>query len=118
MPRLFGRSRAGSEEEIHMERRAFITVLATGVFAAATRALAQGGAAPSQRGQQPRWGEQAENEFRLGRGLGPQLMTEEEWKEHQAKMRSMTSREREDYRREVHEKMVERAKDKGIAERP
>jgi hypothetical protein len=45
-------------------------------------------------------------------------MTEEEWKEHQAKMRSMTSREREDYRREVHEKMVERAKDKGIAERP
>ena len=41
-------------------------------------------------------------------------MTEEEWKEHQGKMRSLTGEERERYRQEVHDKMVERAKEKGI----
>jgi len=46
----------------------------------------------------PRWGQQAEKEFRLGRGLGAQLVTEEEWKEHQRKMGSLTGEERERYR--------------------
>jgi hypothetical protein len=41
-------------------------------------------------------------------------MTEEEWKEHQKKMRSLTGEERERYRQEVHDKMVQRAKEKGI----
>jgi hypothetical protein len=41
-------------------------------------------------------------------------MTEEEWKEHQRKMRSLTGEERERYRQEVHDKMVKRPKDKGM----
>ena len=41
-------------------------------------------------------------------------MTEEERKEHQRKMRSLTGEERERYRQEVHDKMVKRPKDKGM----
>jgi hypothetical protein len=47
--------------------------------------------------------------------MGAKLMTEEEWKEHQQKMRTLTGEERERYRRETHEKMLERAKERGIA---
>jgi hypothetical protein len=103
-----------------MERRAFVTVLAAGVLGAGavSRVLAQGGAAPRQPDQRPRWGQQAEKEFRLGRGLAPQLMTEEEWKEHREKMRTLAPEEREKYRQEVHQKMVERAKEKGITMPP
>jgi len=97
-----------------MERRTFVSVAAAGVLAGASSALAQAGAKPRQSDQRPRWGRQAEQEFRMGRGLAPQLMTEEEWKEHQQKMRSMTPQEREKYRQEVHQKMVERAREKGI----
>jgi hypothetical protein len=50
----------------------------------------------------------------MGRGMGPKLMTEDEWKEHHEKMRTMTGAEREAYRNEMHQKMVERAKEKGI----
>ena len=41
-------------------------------------------------------------------------MTEEERKEHQRKMRSLTGEERERYRQEVHDKLVKRPKDKGM----
>jgi hypothetical protein len=30
-----------------------------------------------------------EKEFYLGKGMGPKLMTDEEWKEHQQKMRTL-----------------------------
>ena len=99
--------------EASMDRRAFVATIAGIAVTAASAALAQGG--PPPQGQRPRWGQQAEKEFRIGRGLAPQLMTEEEWKEHQEKMRSMTPAEHEQYRRDVHQKMLERAKDKGIA---
>ena len=56
------------------------------VVATARGAFAQG--TPPQPGRPPRWGQQAEKEFRLGRGLAPKLMTEEEWKEHREKVRS------------------------------
>ncbi|MBI1735378.1 MAG: hypothetical protein HYR51_09405 [Candidatus Rokubacteria bacterium] len=98
-----------------MKRRSFVTVLAAGVLASASSALAQGGAAPDTR---PRWGQQAEHEFRLGRGLAPRLMTEDEWKEHQEKMRAMTAEERRKYREEVHERMVDRAKERGLSVPP
>lgn len=49
------------------------------------------------------------------RGLGPKLMTEEEWKEHRAKMQTLTGEERERYRRETREKMRERATERGLA---
>ena len=42
-------------------------------------------------------------------------MTEEEWKEHQEKMRTLSGEERERYRRETHEKMRDRAKERGVA---
>jgi len=46
---------------------------------------------------------------------GWQIMTEQERAEHRAKMRSFkTEREREQYRMEQHERMEERAKERGI----
>jgi hypothetical protein len=93
-----------------MKRRAFVVVLGTSVLAAVAGAGAQ---PPAGRGR-GMWGPEAEKEFRLGRGMGPKLMTEEEWKEHQEKMRTLNPTEREAYRREMHEKMVARAKERGI----
>lgn len=59
------------------------------------------------------WGANAEKEFRLGAGMGPKLMTEDEWKEHQTKMRTLKGAELDAYRREMHDKMVARAKERG-----
>jgi len=60
------------------------------------------------------WGQQAEENFRLGPGMGPRLMTEQEWQEHWKKMQSMSPEERQKYREEWHKKMVERARERGI----
>ena len=92
-----------------MDRRAFASLVVTGIVGLSSGAAAQGG--PPAR---PRWGQDAEKEFRLGAGLGPKLMTEEEWKEHQAKMRTLKGAELDAYRQEMHEKMVARAKERGI----
>ena len=62
-----------------------------------------------------KWEEQAESSFGVGRGVGKKLMTKEEWREHQRKMQSMTPEEKEAYRKEVHQSLKERAKEKGIA---
>ena len=88
-----------------MERRAFVGVVIAGIAGIASDAVAQG----------PRWGQDAEKEFGLGRGMGPKLMTEEEWKQHHEKMRTLKGEDRERYRRETHDKMRERAKERGIA---
>lgn len=95
-----------------MDRRAFVTAVIAGIVGGASGAAAQGGP-PSGAG--PRWGQQAEKEFGLGRGMGPKLMTEAEWTEHHTKMRTLTGEERERYRRETHDKMRERAKERGLA---
>ena len=92
-----------------MKRRMFIALMGTSMLAMATGARAQS-SAPRGGG----WGATAEKEFRLGRGMGPKLMTEEEWKEHQAKMRTLKGAELDAYRREMHDKMVARAKERGI----
>lgn len=60
------------------------------------------------------WGQQAEENFRLGPGMGPRLMTEQEWQDHWKKMQSMSPEERQKYREEWHKKMVERARERGI----
>jgi hypothetical protein len=92
-----------------MKRRLFIASL--GAFALAGTGIAAGqSAAP----RAPGWGASAEKEFRMGRGMAPKLMTEEEWKEHQAKMRTLKGPELDAYRREVHDKMTARAKERGI----
>lgn len=88
-----------------MNRRSFILTVAPALVLPGVLAHAQ--PAP--------WAEQAEREFGMGRGLGRQLMTEGEWQEHQQKMRTMTSEERARYREEMHERMRERATEKGIA---
>ena len=61
-----------------------------------------------------RWYSEAEKTFRLGPGIGRQLMTEQEWREHQHKMRGMKQADRDKYREEWHQKMIERAREKGI----
>ena len=63
---------------------------------------------------QNRWDDEAERQFGLGRGMGRQLMTQEEWAEHRQKMQSLNPEERERYRQEWHTKMVERAHERGI----
>ena len=95
-----------------LKRRAFIALLGGSVVAAATQASGQG---PGKGGG---WAAGAEMEFGVGAGMGPKLMTEEEWKEHQAKMRTLTGAERDAYRRETHVKMAARAKERGIEMRP
>ena len=99
-----------------MDRRVFVSVLVGAAFTVASSAFGQGAPAqpPPAPRRGPKWGQQAEKDFHLGRGLAPQLMTEEEWKEHQTKMRSLKGDELQKYRQEVHDKMVERAKEKGI----
>jgi hypothetical protein len=95
-----------------MNRRAFASLLITGIVGLSSSAVGQGP------GGRPRWGQDVEKEFRLGPGLGPRLMTEEEWKEHQEKLRTLKGAELDAYRREVHEKMVARARERGIEIRP
>lgn len=64
---------------------------------------------------QTRWDQQAEKTFGFSKGLGQKLMTQEEWREHQRKMQTMTEEEREQYRKEVHQLMKERAKERNIS---
>lgn len=97
-----------------------ITSLALGVTQAAAQTQQQDQSRQQeQTGQQTEqqagtWDRQAEQTFGLGRGLGRQLMTQAEWREHQQKMRTMTAQEREQYRLETHARMQERAKERGI----
>lgn len=103
-------------------RRAFVAGLAmSGLVLGAMPGLAQTQTQTQQ--QQTRtkeqrqtqaWDRQAEQSFMLGRGMGRQLMTQEEWARHVKKMQSMTAEERQQYRQEMHAKMQERAKEKGI----
>jgi hypothetical protein len=93
-----------------MNRRAFASLVISGILGLSTRAAAQKGAP----GGPPRWGQDVEKEFRVGPGLGPRLMTEEEWKEHQEKLRTLKGAELDAYRRETHQKMLARAKERGI----
>ena len=97
------------------------------VFCAGALLLSVMGVIPSAssqtQGQQPpqtqphnlaQWDREAEETFGLGRGLGHQLMTQEEWQEHHQRMRQMTAQERDQYRKEWHARMQERAKEKGM----
>ncbi|HEX7124553.1 MAG TPA: hypothetical protein VF406_02105 [Thermodesulfobacteriota bacterium] len=96
-------------------------LVVAGLALGATGVLAQGpgggrGPAPAPQGQgSETWDRQAEQTFMLGPGMGRRLMTQEEWAEHQEKMRTMTPQEREQYRQEMHARMQQRAREKGIA---
>ncbi|MFQ5846690.1 MAG: hypothetical protein ACE5IQ_03340 [Candidatus Methylomirabilales bacterium] len=63
---------------------------------------------------QPQWGRQAEDTFGLGRGMGRRLMSREEWQAHRQTMQRLSPEERQRYREQWHEKMVERARERGI----
>ena len=52
----------------------------------------------------------AEDDFVYGR----ELMTQQELMQHRQKMRSLQGEEREAYRKEHHEQMQERAKERGV----
>ena len=93
-----------------MRRRRFIALVGSSVLATAGGAAAQSASPP----RTPAWAENAEREFRLGAGMGPKLMTEEEWTEHRANMRTLTGAERDAYRRQMHDKMAARARARGI----
>lgn len=66
------------------------------------------------RAAQSNWEREAEETFRLGRGTGRRLMTQEEWRNHQRDMKRLNEKERERYREQWHEKMMERAREKNI----
>ena len=93
---------------------AMIAVLSVAPMATLVVAQETKPSVPATPRAQSRWDRQAEQSFRMGRGQGRQLMTQAEWQEHQQKMRSLSPEERERYRKEMHQKMVERAKEKGI----
>lgn len=61
-----------------------------------------------------RWERQAEESFNLVPGMGRRLMSEQEWKEYQQKMQGIDPADRERYRAEWYEKMVERARERAI----
>ncbi len=61
-----------------------------------------------------KWEQQVEESFYLGRGMGRQLMTQEEWLEHREKMRTLSPEECEGYRLEWHKRMMGRARERGI----
>jgi hypothetical protein len=60
-----------------MDRRVFVGFATVGLVGFAIDVPAQGG---PPGGSRPRWGEDVEKEFRVGRGMGPKLMSEAEWK--------------------------------------
>lgn len=62
-----------------------------------------------------RWEKLVEKSFGLPKGLGSVLMTLEEWEEEKRIMVEMTPRERQLYKDSVHRRLVEKAKEKGIA---
>ena len=82
----------------------------------APMALAQDatGSGPVRQQAQTNWDQQADEVFGLRQGQARQFMTQDEWQEHQQKMQTMTAEERERYRQEVHQGMVERSKERGI----
>ncbi len=69
---------------------------------------------PQQTGQ-GRWMEEAEKTFGLSRGMGSQLMTREEWRNHQRTMQGMSPGERKTYRNEWHNMLQHRASRRGLA---
>lgn len=87
-------------------------ILVTQGLSLAVSALAHDGSIV--RVAQSNWEREAEETFRLGRGTGRRLMTQEEWREHQREMKRLNEPERERYREQWHEKMMRRAREKNI----
>ncbi len=84
----------------------FTVVLVAGALIAGT---------PSVNAADPDQAQERAQTRQQERVYGWQLMTPEERAEHRTKMRSLkTPEEREAFRREHHEKMKERAKEKGV----
>lgn len=60
------------------------------------------------------WDKLAEKSFGLPRGLGVELMTEEEWGEQKTLMSRMTPQDRQEHKNAMHLKLVDKAKEKGM----
>jgi hypothetical protein len=72
-------------------------------------------AAQTQTAAHTGWEQQAEESLYLPHGMGSQLMTQEEWQQHQQQMQGMTVQQRDQYRQEWHKKMMDRAKKRGLS---
>jgi hypothetical protein len=68
-----------------------------------------------QNGQEAAWKTDVERTFYLSPGLGEKLMTQDEWKSHQGRLYEMDFNEQAAYRQEWHKKLMQQARDKGIA---
>ena len=68
----------------------------------------------TQTQEQVQWQQQVEESFNLRQGMAHKLMTQKEWRKHQQKMSKMTAQKRLEYRKQIHERMTERAKKMGI----
>lgn len=99
-----------------LKRKIFLSLAIIAVLVFAGGYLYTGPAMADEEAEESEsgWETRAEKSFGIGHGLGRKLMTEDEWKEHQQKMRTMTSEEKIEYRRKVHEELRERAAEKGI----
>jgi hypothetical protein len=87
----------------------FLTVIGVSLFF-----LGQAHSAETATQGQAGWSQQAEETFFLTRGMGEQLMTQEEWANHQRQMQNMDEKEKENYRIETHGKLMERAQERGL----
>jgi len=93
------------------DRLAGVLVIAVALAGVATPGVPAENPGPAG---EPAWQRQSEQELGVRRGMGSRLMTEQEWTEHHEKMMSLPPAERERHRREWHEKMRARAREKGI----
>ena len=99
----------------------FVTGALAALWLLAPPAVAQDGPPPDAglQARQPSgsWQADVEGELGLGRGQGRKLMTKEEWQDHRSQMQTLEGEERERYRKEWHEMIVERARERGITMR-
>ncbi len=60
------------------------------------------------------WEEEAEKAFSLEQGLAGKLLLKEEWEEHQSRMQAMAPEDLKEYRKEIRNSLMKRARRQGI----
>lgn len=65
-------------------------------------------------GQEEAWENEAAKTFNLGKGVAGKLLLKEEWEEHKKRMEAMASDDLKEYRKEIHNSLMRRAKRQGI----
>ncbi|MBI5491583.1 MAG: hypothetical protein HY893_01485 [Deltaproteobacteria bacterium] len=65
-------------------------------------------------GHEEAWEEDAGKAFNLDKGLAGKLLLKEEWEEHKSRMEAMAPDELKEYRKEIHDSLIRRARRQGI----